>query len=52
MLHPIAKCLIPLLDHIKPTRKKNVASNNRLFWKHDKFGYRCRLPQQLLTNFC
>jgi hypothetical protein len=31
MLHPIAKCSIPLLDHSKPSRMKNLASNNRLF---------------------
>jgi hypothetical protein len=34
MLHPIAKCSIPLLDHSKLSGTKNLASNNRLFWNH------------------
>jgi hypothetical protein len=45
MLHTIAKCSIPLFDHSKPSRMKNLASNSRLFWDHDKFGYSYHLPQ-------
>jgi hypothetical protein len=46
MLHPIAKCSIPLLDHSKPPGMKNLTSKSRFFfWNQNKSGYSYRLPQ-------